>query len=270
MTDATAHEQGDFSAHSALALGVVYGPVPSRRYGVTLGINLLPPGQKLCTFRCTYCQLGPQRTHADHADFPSVDTVRAELTEALAQPRGVDALVISGNGEPTLHPQLAEVLTAIAQTRDRLLPGRPIVLLTAGTELHRPEVRAALAALDEVAVKLDAGTQATFAQLDMPWQGLQLDELTAAMSLLPGVTVQTILTQGRVDNTTPEEVDGFVGRLRQIRPARVDLYTLDRQPVDRQLRPVSMALALEIAGRVEAAGFACRAFAPETLTTTAG
>ena len=259
-------ETARYDAHAELASDVVYGPVPSRRYGVTLGLNLLPPGQKLCTFRCTYCQLGPERPHHGPAPWPTPAHIADALQAALTEPRGVDALVISGNGEPTLHPDLHAVLASIVAARDAWLPGRPIVLLTAGTELHRPDVRAALALLDEVAVKLDAGTQGTFARLDMPWQTLDLDALTDAMALLPRPTVQTILTHGRVDNTTPDEVAAWLARLERIQPGRVDLYTVDRRPVDKQLRQVPMRVARAIATQVEAAGWPCRAFAPEEPT----
>ncbi len=248
-------------AHSELAPHTVYGPVPSRRYGVTLGINLLPLGDKHCTFRCTYCQLGPEKHHNTPHAFPSLATLEREVAAALVEKPAIDALVISGNGEPTLYPQLEEALVILARLRDAHLPGRAIVVLTAGTELHRPEVRAALRHVDEVAVKLDAGTQATFAKLDMPWQPLQLDALVAAAAQLPGVAIQTILVRGRVDNTTEAEVTAWLARVQQIQPRRVDLYTLDRKPIDQALEMVPLAVARGIVARVEALGIACRVFA---------
>lgn len=249
------------SAHSQLAPHTVYGPVPSRRYGVTLGVNLLPLAEKHCTFRCTYCQLGPEKHHNAPHEFPDVATLEREVTAALVDKPAIDALVVSGNGEPTLHPHLAEALATLARVRDAYLPGCAIVVLTAGTELHRPEVRAALRYVDEVAVKLDAGTQAVFAKLDMPWQPLQLDALTATAALLPDVAVQTILVRGRVDNTTESEVAAWLARIRQIQPKRVDLYTLDRKPIDQALEMVPLAVAQGIAAQVEALGIACRVFA---------
>ncbi len=249
------------SAHSQLAPHTVYGPVPSRRYGVTLGINLLPLGDKFCTFRCTYCQLGAEKHHSAAHEFPSVATLEREVTVALEARPAIDALVVSGNGEPTLHPQLDVALATLARLRDRYLPGRGLVVLTAGTELHRPEVRAALRHVSEVAVKLDAGTQAVFAKLDMPWEALSLDALTAAAASLPGVAVQTILVRGRVDNTTDAEVAAWLARIRDIQPKRVDLYTLDRKPIDRALAMVPQDVARGIAAQVEALGIPCRVFA---------
>ena len=258
---AVLHTDARHDAHSELAPQTVYGPVPSRRYGVTLGVNLLPAGDKYCTFRCTYCQLGPEKHHATAHDFPDLPTLERELTAALRDRPALDALVISGNGEPTLHPQLAEALGIVARVRDAYLPGRAIVVLTAGTELHRPEVREALRQVDEVAVKLDAGTQRTFEQLDMPWQPLQLDDLTAAAALLGRPAIQTILVRGRVDNTTDVEVAAWLQRIQQIQPKRVDLYTLDRKPIDKKLEMVPLAVAQQIAQKVEALGIPCRVFA---------
>ena len=249
------------SAHSELAPHTIYGPVPSRRYGVTLGVNLLPLGEKYCTFRCTYCQLGPEKHHRDAHAFPDVETLEREVTAALRERPPIDALVVSGNGEPTLHPRLEVMLATLARVRDAYLPGRAIIVLTAGTELHRPEVREALRHVDEVAVKLDAGTQRTFEQLDMPWQALHLDALTEAAAQLPRVAIQTILVRGRVDNTTQPEVAAWLERIRRIRPQRVDLYTLDRTPIDRALETVPLAVAQGIAAQVEALGVKCRVFA---------
>ena len=255
-----------YDAHSELAPHTVYGPVPSRRYGVTLGINLLPLGDKHCTFRCTYCQLGPEKHHGAPQDFPDVATLEREVTAALKGQSGIDALVISGNGEPTLHPQLDAMLATLARLRDQWLPGRDIVVLSAGTELHRPEVRAALRHVDEVAVKLDAGSQAVFEKLDMPWQPLQLDALVAGAALLraqgqPRVVVQTILVRGRVDNTTPDEVTGLLARIAAIAPARVDLYTLDRKPIDKALQRVPREVGDPVAARIAELGIVCRVFA---------
>lgn len=255
-----------YDAHSELAPQTTYGPVPSRRYGVTLGINLLPESDKFCTFRCTYCQLGAEKHHRLEHAFPDVATLQRDVTVALSQGAAIDALVVSGNGEPTLHPQLDAMLAALAGLRDKLLPGKPIVVLSAGTELHRPEVRQALRHVDEVAVKLDAGSQTVLEKLDMPWQPMALTDLVAAATELarqdrPHVAVQTILVQGRVDNTVESEVTAMLEHLQRIQPVRVDLYTLDRKPIDRQLSMVPRVVAESIADRIRALGLPCRVFA---------
>lgn len=257
----------DPRAHIDLALATVYGPAPSRRYGVSLGLNLLPAEHKRCSLRCTYCQLGAEGRH--DAPLPTIARFDAELRVRLQQIRDagghLDALVLSGNGETTLHPDLAAAVDVLLRLRDELAPGVRTVLLTAGTELHRPEVRAAVARLDEVAVKLDAGTTKMYARLNMPWQPTEPGTLAEAAALLPNAVVQTLLVQGSVDNTAPAEIDAWLALVERARPRRVDLYTLARPPLERRLRPVSAATLERVAARVRALGLPCRTFA-EGLT----
>lgn len=257
----------DPRAHTELAMATVYGPAPSRRYGVTLGLNLLPPDHKRCSLRCTYCQLGAEGRH--DAPLPAIARFDAELRTRLAQIRQagahLDALVLSGNGETTLHPELDAAVDVLLRLRDELAPGVRTVLLTAGTELHRPEVRAAVARLDEVAVKLDAGTTRTYARLNMPWQPTEPRTIAEATALLPNAVVQTLLVQGSVDNATDAEIDAWLDLVALARPRRVDLYTLARPPLERKLRPVPAATLERVAARVRALGVPCRTF-PEGLT----
>lgn len=255
----------DFTTHTDLTMATVYGPVPSRRYGTTLGLNLSPAGEKYCPLRCTYCQLGPEKRRAPPV-FPELATLAAELAETLqrvaAGSHRLHALVLSGNGEATLHPQFAQAIDVILRGRDAWAPGVPTVLLTCATELRHPEVRAAVARLDEVAIKLDAGTQSTYDRLEMPWQPTPVRSIAESAGLLPNAILQTMLVTGSVDNTTPAEVDAWLDLVRVARPRRVDLYTLDRPPVEKKLRKASPEVMAAIAARVVAeAGVPCRVFA---------
>ncbi len=212
-----------------------------------------------CNLPCRHCWITPQFSpNGLNGTFVKLEHVEKAIREAKTV--GLSQVKLTG-GEPTLHPQLEAALALLAGLRDAHLPGRAIVVLTAGTELHRPDVRVALRHVDEVAVKLDAGTQAVFAQLDMPWQPLQLDTLTESAAQLEGVAVQTILVRGRVDNTTEAEVAAWLARIRRIQPKRVDLYTLDRKPIDRALELVPLGVAESIAAQVRALGVPCRVFA---------
>jgi wyosine [tRNA(Phe)-imidazoG37] synthetase (radical SAM superfamily) len=259
----------DHAVHAALASDCVYGPVPSRRYGTTLGLNLLPAAEKTCTLRCTYCQLGPEKRHHGAA-FPTVDQYATELERALRavaeagafRGHALDALVLSGNGDATMHPRLGEAVQVTLDLRDRWAAGVPVVLLTGATELVRPGVRAAVARLDEVAVKLDAGTQQTFERLDMPWEPMALHDIVAAAAQLPNAVVQTLLVHGSVDNTVQAEIEPWLQHVAAIRPRRVDLHTLDRKPIEKKLRPVPLLVTQALARRVERElGIAARAFA---------
>lgn len=243
---------------------MVYGPAVSRRYGVTLGLNLLPLGAKVCPFRCAYCQLGVQR-RTQHGPFPPLADLEADLATALQ--RGdlphLDHLVFSGNGESTLHPEFERAVDGVLRLRDRHRPGLPVVLLTCGTELDRPAVARAAARLDEVAVKLDVGTQRLLATLVVPWQPLDLQAIALATARLPNAVVQTMLVTGRVDNTHDAAVCAWLDLVRQARPRRVDLYTLDRPAPDPRLRPAPIGRMAAIARSAEAfLQVPCRALGP--------
>jgi wyosine [tRNA(Phe)-imidazoG37] synthetase (radical SAM superfamily) len=256
------HAQPEESVHSELAAETIYGPVPSRRYGVTLGINLMPLGEKRCSLRCTYCQIGPERDPKRAVIFADLERLRREVTLAVTTAQvPIDAWVLSGNGESTLHPQFAQVVELLRLLREQLAPKTPLVLLTAGTELVRPEVLQACRALDEVAVKLDAGTQALYERLDMPWQPTPVATVPRAASQLQNAIAQTLLVQGSVDNTTDAEVAAWLDLLDLMQPQRVDLYTLARPPIEKALRPATAAVMAQVAEKARQRGFVVRVFA---------
>ena len=248
--------------HSELAPHTVYGPVPSRRYGVTLGINLSPQGEKRCPLRCTYCQIGPERGPHRHVEFADLQRLQLEVAHAVQSAQlPIDAWVLSGNGEATLHPEFPAAIQVLRSLRTELAPAIPLVLLTCGTELGRPEILRACAALDEVAVKVDAGSQAIYQRLNMPWESLQVAQIPQWAAGLPNAIAQTMLLQGSVDNTTPEEVAAYLELLKQMHPRRVDLYTLARPPLEQGLLPASAMAMQRVAAQVEQLGIQVRVFA---------
>ncbi len=256
------NDQPEQRVHSELAAETIYGPVPSRRYGVTLGINLLPIGEKRCSLRCTYCQIGPERNPDRDAAYADLDRLRREVTDAVLHAQvPIDAWVLSGNGESTLHPQFPQAVAVLRELRAQLAPTTPLVLLTAGTELLRPAILQACCGLDEVAVKLDAGTQSMYERLDMPWQALPVAAVPQAAAQLPNAIAQTLLVQGSVDNTTPAEVAAWLDLIDLMRPRRVDLYTLARPPIEKALRPASAHAMAQVADLVRARGHMVRVFA---------
>lgn len=248
--------------HTHLATTMVYGPAASRRYGISLGLNLSPLASKRCPFRCAYCQLGAEK-RGPLAAFPSIATLAEDLTRAFDTPHlpPFDHLVFSGNGEATLHPDFAEAIDIVLKVRDQRQPGLPVVLLTCGTELFRPAVREAALRLDEVAVKLDAGTGGTLDRLDVPRHPLDLEQLADWIGSMPNAVLQTMLVTGRADNTTDVEVQAWLALVRRAKPRRVDLYTLDRPSLDQRLAPAATARMQAIAARVtDEVGLPCRVF----------
>jgi wyosine [tRNA(Phe)-imidazoG37] synthetase (radical SAM superfamily) len=248
---------------------LVYGPVDSRRYGRSLGVNLLPPDVKHCNFDCGYCQLGwTDEERMRSAPLPPREEIRdavdARLQELSEGGAPLDRITLSGNGEPTLHPDFPSIVDDVLALRDRWCPGVPVGILSNATTAHSEGTRAALLRLDDCVMKLDAGREETFRAVDIPLFGFDLERLLGALESLPRLTVQTLFHRGPVDNTSDEEVEAWIGLLRRVRPGEVQIYTLDRDPADGRLRPCPEERLLEIARRVEEeAGVPCRAFPPE-------
>jgi wyosine [tRNA(Phe)-imidazoG37] synthetase (radical SAM superfamily) len=216
----------------------VYGPVRSRRLGSSLGLNLLPAAGKLCNYDCPYCECGWTPRGGGRGRLPSMEELCAELRARLVDLQAArtlpDALTMAGNGEPTLHPRFPQMVDAVRAIRDELAPRARLVVLSNGTRVARPEVFEALLRADERQLKLDAGTERTFRLLNAPLARFTLEDLVACLKRFEGdLVIQTLLTRGTVhgepvDNTAAEEVGALVERLREIRPKRVALYSLDR------------------------------------------
>ncbi|MBB6099999.1 wyosine [tRNA(Phe)-imidazoG37] synthetase (radical SAM superfamily) [Deinobacterium chartae] len=238
--------------------GTIYGPVRSRRLGLSLGVNLLPPGCKVCTYDCPYCECGFTRgglkTEASQT-LPEREEVLRDL-EAILREEPVDAITFAGNGEPTLHPDLEEILAGTVRLRDALAPRARLVMLTNGIKLRDRQVRdRVLHYLDEVEVKLDAGTEETFAQVARPTVPFDLAELEALLvELGDRVVVQSCLFTGRTSNVSEADLSGIERILTRARPRRVELYSIDRAPADEALEPVSKAFLEAFAGRLRAQG----------------
>src|SRR5262245_27917633 len=188
---------------------VVFGPVDSRRFGRSLGVNPLPRGSRLCNFDCIYCECAASSWPLQfelQPRFPDADDVRQALAAAAnaLEPGDIDTITIAGNGEPTLSPHLDEIVDAITEARDRDWPWARTVILTNGTACQRRSVRNALAKIDERVVKLDAGTNWVLDQMNRAAGRLGISELVQRIATMPGVVIQSMFVHGPVDNTPPE------------------------------------------------------------------
>lgn len=251
----------------ALHDGVVYGPLRSRRFGTSLGINLLPPNRKLCSFNCVYCQYGwTDNTPVPAGAWPIVaDVTRA--VEAAAERARVDRVVVdrwtlAGHGEPTLHPDFADVVDELCALRDRVAPATPIGILSNSTTAHVASVRAALARLDDRGMKLDAGTQDDLRHVNAT--SFPLAQIVAGLAALPDLTLQAMFVRdarGRVDNAAPAAVTAWLAAVSRIAPREVQIYTLARHPAWHQLEAVPHARLDEIARAVRDLGIPASVFA---------
>jgi wyosine [tRNA(Phe)-imidazoG37] synthetase (radical SAM superfamily) len=242
---------------------IVYGPIQSRRFGVSLGVNLLPPRRKVCSFNCVYCQYSwtePLRSLAD-LDWPETiavaSAVRAALDAMRAAGRPLHRITIAGHGEPTLHPRFPDVVSGLRGVRDEAAPGVPLSILSNSTTVHLPAIRDALARLDERNMKLDAGRQQELRQVNA--SRVPIEQIVAGLAALPDIAIQAMFVRdalGRIDNTAPAAVDAWLGALERIRPRVVQVYTIARTPALPSLVPVGRAVLDRIAGRVAGLGIA--------------
>ncbi len=234
-----------------------YGPVSSRRLGRSLGVNLLPRDRRVCDFDCVYCQYAAGDPAGE--GLPSSDEVVAAVEAALRRDAGCDSITLAGNGEPTLHPRFAEVVERVAALRDALAPSAQVCLLTNGARLDRPGVREALRWIDRPLVKLDAGSEGVLSALNRP-RARGLAALLEVLAAVPRLELQSMFVRGRVDNATPEEVQGWLQAVAPLRPRGVQVTTLDRGTQLPGLAPVSAARLEEIAAAVRALGIPAEAF----------
>ena len=242
-----------------LQSSIVYGPVRSRRLGVSLGINPLPFGYKLCSFNCLYCQYGwtsKPTLNPTHQlkDLPHPKEVSGALERSLQrmirQRTKLDSITFSGNGEPTLHPDLAEIIAAARKLRDQYAPSVKLAILSNSSTVGRKEVRQALEMLDLRVMKLDAGSGEIIRRLDAPAYPFYLGEIITGLKRLKNLTLQSLFVQGRVTNSDPDSVHQWVEIVEVIQPELVQVYSLDRVPAERRLWKVNRATLEWIASQV--------------------
>ena len=253
---------------TALFPDIVFGPVRSRRLGLSLGVNLLPPDSKLCSFDCIYCECGWNAEHPGPRRFNDREAVRTQLEAALrrmdAAGQVPDVITFAGNGEPTLHPDFERIIGDTIALRDALCPTARVSVLSNATQLHRAEVRRALLRVDQPILKLDSAFDATARRINGPQSpDWNVRAVVEQMKRFEGrMILQTMFLRGTcggapVDNTSEEEVAAWLRRVEEIRPRQVMVYSLDRDTPCPTLERVPREELQRIAARVEALGIAC-------------
>ena len=214
---------------------IVYGPIHSRRLGVSLGMNLMPTTAKLCTFDCIYCECGWNQP-VSHPVLPTREQIRTALDakrSTLDIP--LDVITFSGNGEPTLHPDFLGIIEDTCALRDQYYPNAKISVLSNSTQLGRPDVIEALRLSDNRILKLDSAIDATMRLIDQPVNPkLTVEQIEQWLSLFNGdFTLQTCFLRGEyheqiIDNTTPEELSAWYAAVERLHPKQVMIYVIDR------------------------------------------
>lgn len=241
---------------------IVYGPIRSRRLGLSLGINLMPTTAKLCTFDCVYCECGWNQP-VSHPALPTRQEVREALASRLGtlSPNSLDVITFSGNGEPTLHPDFLGIIQDTCALRDQYCPKAKISVLSNSTQLGRPDVVKALRMCDNRILKLDSAIDATMRLIDQPVNPhLTVEQLAQWLSLFDGdFTLQTCFLRGEydgqiIDNTTPEELSAWYAMIDRLQPKQVMIYVIDRATPLQTLSKVPAAEMEAIAAPLRAKG----------------
>jgi wyosine [tRNA(Phe)-imidazoG37] synthetase (radical SAM superfamily) len=250
---------------------IVFGPIKSRRFGVSLGINLLPLHGKFCTFNCIYCECG--LTEERKKEKPVLFTaaqINASLQsrfEALKSGGlNPDNITFAGNGEPTLHPEFETIIENTIRLRNEFFPKAKITVLSNATRLDRENVKRALLRIDNNVLKLDAGTNETFIAINRPTSPITLEKVVQELIAFDGnLVIQTMLIRGevdgvQVDNTTVEEISLWLKHIAQIKPKQVMLYPIDRQTPYRTLEKVPESEFQALVARIEDLGIKAEVF----------
>lgn len=246
---------------------IIFGPVKSRRLGLSLGVNLLPIESKLCNFDCIYCECGWNADHEGLRRFNSRETVSEMLSATLDRMASEgalpDVITFAGNGEPTMHPDFEAIIDDTIALRDEKAPLAKVSVLSNATQIHREDVRRALLRVDNNILKLDSAFDATVQLINKPCGSYSVERQVELMKLFEGrFILQTMFLRGeynsqRVDNTTEEQVSAWLRLVEQISPQRVMVYSLDRDTPCQTLEKVQREELQEIARRVEELGIEC-------------
>ena len=245
---------------------IVFGPIHSRRLGVSLGMNLLPTDGKLCSFNCIYCECGLNEERRTHTKLPSRQEVKEALVQKLTAMRAegiaLDVITFAGNGEPTMHPEFGGIIDDTIATRDAYFPKAKIAVLSNSTMLHKEEVFQALNKVEDNILKLDSILDRRIRQLNVPNSpAFTFNHLLEQLCRFKGnLIVQTMFLQGElngesVDNTTDPEISGWIDALKKIQPKQVMIYTIDRETPMKELRKAPKELLDRIADQARKEGF---------------
>ena len=212
----------------------VFGPIFSRRLGSSLGINLLPVNGKICTFDCIYCECGWNKDGRNDTRLPKAAEVREALEAKLKQlakdGTSVDSITFSGDGESTINPDFPQIIDDTLALRDKYYPKAKVSVLSNATQVHRPEVFAALKKVDNPIMKIDAPTNELIEKINHPAPGYDVARVIEALKQFNGnFVLQTMFLKSKdFDSSSQEVLNGWMDIVRLLKPREVMAYTIDR------------------------------------------
>ena len=244
----------------------IYGPVHSRRLGLSLGVNLMPADGKICTFDCLYCECGFNKDRRTHSPHPTRQQVAEALEKQLIKMHNdqehPDVLTFAGNGEPTSHPDFPGIIDDTIRLRGRWCPNAKISVLSNATFSGHDDIRQALLKVDNNILKLDTVNMDYIRKVDRPVQpSYEVKDIIENMRWFKGhVIIQTMFMKGDgTDNTGEEYVAPWLEAVKYIQPQEVMVYTIDRETPDQKLRKAPHEELDAIRDRVIALGIPCTA-----------
>jgi wyosine [tRNA(Phe)-imidazoG37] synthetase (radical SAM superfamily) len=245
---------------------IIFGPVNSRRLGVSLGINLLPTDSKFCNFNCIYCECGWTPGQGQmKSDFHPVEKVVSQLDAFLKdyveQGKHIDTITFAGNGEPTLHPKFEQIIDETIRLRNQYYPEAKISVLSNATMLHSSKLVEALKKVDNRILKLDSAVEKTAILMNQPLGKYSVERVAGLLDQFEGdYILQTMFLRGvykgeTVDNTTEVEVNAYIDLVEKIKPKKLMIYTIARDTPADNLEKLSLDELNSIADQLRAKGF---------------
>ena len=249
---------------------IIYGPIKSRRLGISLGVNLLPLHSKLCNFDCIYCECGWNADNRTNKPcFNKREDIRAALESTLSkmQEEGQlpDVITFAGNGEPTIHPDFEAIIDDTIALRNQFAPEAKVSVLSNATQLHREGVVRALHKVDNAILKLDSAIESTAQAINKPCGNYLVAQVVEQLTTFGREFVlQTMFLRGEhngnhIDNTTDSEIIAWLAIVEHLRPRSVMVYSIDRATPCKSLEKVEREELEKIADRVRALGIECSA-----------
>lgn len=243
----------------------VFGPIHSRRLGVSLGINLMPDDGKVCSFDCLYCEAGFNSQGKGTTGLPAREKVKQDLESKLkemsAANKTLNVITFSGNGEPTLHPEFPDIVTDVMDLRNKYYPEAKVSVLTNSTRIFDNEVAETLKKVDNNILKLDSAIDSTMKLIDRPQsKEFTVEKVVDGLKQFAGTgIIQTMILRGehngmRIDNSTNEEINALIEAYKKIQPKEVMIYSLDRSTPEEHLIKVEKEELDRIAETIKAAG----------------
>ena len=249
----------------------IFGPVKSRRLGISLGINLMPNDGKICSFDCIYCECGFNKDHRTKSPFPTLQEVASKLEDKLiamkVDNQMPDVLTFAGNGEPTANPQFAEIIDDTIRLRNQYCPNAKVSVLSNATFIHRPKVHEALKKVDNNILKLDTIDDEYINKVDRPTiPSYKASKIVEEMKAFDGkLIVQTMFLKGisqdgiDVNNVKESFIAPWLDAVKNIAPREVMIYTIARETPDPNLEKATKLELDTICERVKALGIPCSA-----------